>query len=168
MKGESSMKTVMGSLKRLEIAPPEKEAYRTGGQTKRWTAYGDEEITGGRHTYGEVLGIVVTHKYKARIPGDVGNAETFDFPVRYAVVPEFNGIAHRRADPALVEPFVHAVRSLEEAGVLAVTTSCGFLAFYQDVVASSVNIPVFTSSLLLVPMVFRMAGRKGYVGVITV
>src|SRR3989304_1206780 len=152
---------------RLDIAPPPEEAYGDSGQFEPWPVYPNTEVVGGRHTYGEALGIVVTHKYKARIRGDVGNAETFDFPVRYAVVPEFDGIAHRRADPGLIEPFVRAVRSLEEVGVRAVTTSCGFLAFYQDVVASSVGIPVFTSSLLLVPLVYRMAGRKGDVCVVT-
>jgi hypothetical protein len=131
-------------------------------------AYPDREFVGGRHTYGEALGIIMTHKFKARIPGDVGNGETFDFPVRYEVVTEFSGVAHRRADASLLEPFARAALRLQDAGVRAITTSCGFLAFFQEAIAKRLRIPVFTSSLLLIPLVHRMAGGGGRVGVITV
>lgn len=162
------------------IAPDQKAVYLTSipafqyardratDSSEPLSIYPDVEVHGGRHTYGEVLGIIMTHKYKARLPGDVGNAETFDFPVRYAVVREASGVAHRRADPSLIGPFVKAAQDLQEAGVKAITTSCGFLAVFQEVIAQSVRIPVFTSSLLLIPLVHQMHGGRGRVGVITV
>lgn len=129
--------------------------------------YPNTELIGGQHTYGEALGIIMVHKHKARIPGDVGNAETFDFPVRYAFVPQTTGSAQRREDPSLIQPFINAAKELQNNNVRAITTCCGFLASYQDDIAKSVDIPVFTSSLLQIPLAYRMAGFKGKVGVIT-
>jgi Asp/Glu/hydantoin racemase len=122
---------------------------------------------GGRNTYGEAIGIIMVNKVKARIPGDVGNASTFPFPVRYRVVAEANTDTHRRADIRLIEPFVNAAKDLENAGVKAITTCCGFLAFFQQEMADAVEIPVFTSSLLLLPMISNMLKRGKKIGVIT-
>ncbi|HYM92325.1 MAG TPA: aspartate/glutamate racemase family protein [bacterium] len=162
------MSRAMRMIERISIAPGAEPTDVPVDITPGVEAYPDAEFVGGRHTYGEALGIIMMHKYKARIPGDLGNAETFEFPVRYEVVAEASGTRHRRADPTLLEPFVRAALRLQEAGVRGITTSCGFLAFYQDAIAKRVEIPVLTSSLLLIPMVHRMAGRRGHVGVITV
>ena len=43
-------------------------------------------VRGGRGNYGEAVGILTLDTVFPRIPGDVGNATTFDFPVRFAVV----------------------------------------------------------------------------------
>lgn len=125
------------------------------------------KVFGGRHTYGEAIGIIMMNKYKPRIPGDVGNASTFNFPVRYRVVEEATGDAHRRADRLLVEPFIKAAQELARDGVKAITSSCGFLAFYHREIANAVDIPVFVSSLIQVPMVCHMLGRNRKVGVLT-
>ena len=124
-------------------------------------------IKGGRNTYGEAIGVIMVNKKKARIPGDVGNASTFDFPVRYQVVEEASTETHRRADRSLTVPFIEAAKNLEKEGVKAITTCCGFLAFFQKEISDSVNIPVFTSSLLFLPMVCRMIRSDQKVGVIT-
>jgi aspartate/glutamate racemase len=124
-------------------------------------------INGGRNTYGEAIGIIMNNHFKARIPGDVGNATTFDFPVRYRVVKEASTDTHRRGDLSLIKPFVEAARDLERAGVKGITSCCGFLAFYQREIADAVNIPVFTSSLLLLPIISRMLKSNQKVGVMT-
>jgi hypothetical protein len=43
-------------------------------------------VRGGRAIYGETVGILVLDTKFPRIPGDVANATTFGFPVRYTVV----------------------------------------------------------------------------------
>src|SRR5262249_6963514 len=53
-------------------------------------------------------------------------------------------------------------------GVGAITTSCGFLARFQDALAACVRVPVFTSSLLLVPLVHRLLPADRAVGIMTV
>ena len=85
--------------------------------------------------------------------GDIGHAATFDFPVRRAVV---RGATPQRVvrerDAALLRPFVEAGRAMVEAGAAAIATSCGFLALFQrELQAALAPVPVWTSSLLLLP-----------------
>jgi len=51
-------------------------------------------------------------------------------------------------------------------GVKAITASCGFTVLFQDKLASSVNIPVFTSSLLQIPMAHKIIRKDQKVGVL--
>jgi Asp/Glu/hydantoin racemase len=73
----------------------------------------------------------------------------------------------KQADPELLEPFIEAARELEQEGVMAITGSCGFLALFQDKLADAVNIPVFTSSLIQIPLVHSMLRRNQLVGILT-
>src|SRR5262249_23370858 len=57
---------------------------------------------------------------------------------------------------------------VEGEGVRAIPTSCGFLARFQRDLASAVAVPVFTSSLMLVPLIHRMLPAGRAVGVLTV
>ncbi len=126
-----------------------------------------EIVSGGKTNYGEVLGILMLDTLFPRIPGDIGNAGSFSFPVRYHMVR--NATPERiaaRTDPALLEPFVEAAKQLENEGVRAITTSCGFLALWQRELAAAVSIPVLTSSLLQVPLAWHLTG-KWPVGILT-
>jgi hypothetical protein len=126
-------------------------------------------VRGGRALYGFSLGILMLEARFPRVPGDLGNATTFPYPVLYHVV---RGASPERvvleADPTLLEPFVAGARELERGGVRAITTNCGFLAMFQRELAAAVSVPVFTSSLLLVPLVSRMLGPERRVGILTV
>jgi Asp/Glu/hydantoin racemase len=125
-------------------------------------------VRGGRTTYGHDLGILIMDVQFPRVPGDVGNASTWPFPVVYRVV---HGATIQRtvvdADPSLLEPFLEGARELERMGVRAITTTCGFLAMFQPEMTAAVRVPVYTSSLLLVPLVAQTIGRGRRVGVIT-
>ena len=126
-------------------------------------------VQGGRNVYGARVGILVLDTRFPRIPGDIGNAETFDFPVLYQRVPAASPDRVVRAgDPGLLGAFVEGARALEREGVRAITTSCGFLATFQDQLAAAVRVPIFTSNLLVVPLVARMLGPGRAVGVLTV
>jgi Asp/Glu/Hydantoin racemase len=74
----------------------------------------------------------------------------------------------RRGAEGLLPNFVEGARALEKEGVGAITTNCGFLVKYQREIAAAVKTPVFTSSLLLVPLVHRMLGPGRRVGLMTV
>jgi len=98
------------------------------------------------------LGVLMLDTRFPRPPGDVGNPETFSrhgIPARFTVI---RGASPQRivkeADPALLQPFVDAAKRLVDEGAAMITTSCGFLASYQDVLANAVSVPVLTSSLL--------------------
>jgi len=125
-------------------------------------------VRGGYNTYGQAIGILMLETAFPRVPGDIGNATTFPFPVLYHTVPGAtpNRVADR-ADPTLIEPFIAGARQLERAGVKAITTSCGFLAIFQQEVAASVSVPVFCSALIQVPMVRRMLKPDQRVGILT-
>ncbi len=116
--------------------------------------------------YGESIGILILDAAYPCIPGNVGNATTYPFPVRYHEV-EGASIDRllNRCDPTLVTPFVDGALALQARGVKAVTGACGFMAIFQREVAAALEIPVFLSSLLQIPFMARITGRP--VGVVT-
>ena len=128
------------------------------------------EVRGGRNIYGAVIGIILQERTFPRIPGDMGNASTFDFPVRLHLLKGIDNSTRWRifeGDKRLLEPFISAAKQLEQEGVKAITSTCGFLIQFQDVIADAVNIPVFMSSLLQIPLVFRLLRKDQIIGVIT-
>lgn len=126
-------------------------------------------VRGGFNQYGFTVGILMLDTRFPRIVGDMGNARTFPFPVRYHRVRGADpDLVVRRGAEGLLPAFVEGARALEREGVGAITTNCGFLVTYQDALARAVRVPVFTSSLLLVPLVHRMLPPGGRVGIITV
>jgi hypothetical protein len=126
-------------------------------------------VKGGQNIFGFSVGILMLDTRFPRIPGDMGNASTFPFPVLYHRV---RGASPdrvvRQGQQELLPAFIEGARALEREGVRAVTTNCGFLAKFQSEVAASVSIPVFTSSLMLVPLVHRMLPPRKAVGIMTV
>jgi Asp/Glu/hydantoin racemase len=126
-------------------------------------------VQGGQNLYGFSVGILMLDTRFPRIPGDMGNAATFDFPVRYhRVAGASPDRVVRQGERGLLPAFIEGARFLEREGVRAVTTNCGFLAKFQPELAAAVSIPVFTSSLMLVPLVHRMLRPGRAVGVLTV
>lgn len=125
-------------------------------------------VTGGKNVYGESIGILMLDTKFPRIPGDIGNALTFPFPVRYRKVSGATAArVVKEADPSLIAPFIDAAKELEQEGVCAITTSCGFLAIFHQHLAQAVDIPVFSSSLLQLPLVAAMIGNDKKIGILT-
>ena len=120
----------------------------------------------GQAWYGESIGILILDASYPCVPGNVGNASTFSFPVRYEKVQgaSIDRLLNKQ-DPELATPFIQAARNLRDHGVKAITGACGFMAFFQQEVAASVDIPVFLSSLLQIPFIHQITGKK--VGIIT-
>jgi Asp/Glu/hydantoin racemase len=126
-------------------------------------------VQGGVNQYGFTVGILMLDTRFPRIPGDMGNATTFPFPVRYERVSGADpDLVVRRGAAGLLSAFVDGARRLEREGVGAITTNCGFLVKFQRELAQSVEVPVFTSSLLLVPLVHRLLPPGRRVGIMTV
>lgn len=68
----------------------------------------------------------------------------------------------------LVERMIRMSKDMvENEGVEAICTSCGFNAIFQKQMADALDVPVFSSSLLQVPFVQNIIGWKKTVGVIT-
>lgn len=125
--------------------------------------------TGGKQVYGAPIGILMLEARFPRIPGDMGNAGTWPFPVLYKVVPGASpDLVVRRGAEGMLSPFIEAGQDLVRQGAEAVTTNCGFLALFQKELSAALDVPVMTSALMQVPMVQALlpAGRR--VGVITI
>jgi aspartate/glutamate racemase len=116
--------------------------------------------------YGESIGILILDATYPCIPGNVGNASTFPFPVRYKVVKEASiERLLKQKDITLLEPFIDAAIELQEEGVKAITGACGFMALFQREVSDAVDVPVFLSSLLQIPFIYQIKKQK--IGIIT-
>src|ERR1700686_1660558 len=126
-------------------------------------AYGGKTLDGAR------VGILMLETRFPRIPGDMGNAETWPFPVLYKVVP---GASPRRVvcqkAEGLLDQFLAAAAELVRLGADGITTTCGFLSLYQQEIAAHVGVPVATSSLMQIPLIERTLPPGRRVGVLTV
>ncbi len=124
---------------------------------------------GGKSIYGAPLGILMLEARFPRIPGDMGNALTWPFPVLYRVVrgatPERVVLEGARG---LLPDFIAAAEELVALGAEAITTNCGFLSLFQAELAAAVRVPVATSSLMQVPWVQATLPPGRRVGVLTV
>jgi hypothetical protein len=124
---------------------------------------------GGKSLYGARVGILMLETRFPRIPGDMGNAETWPFPVLYKVVP--GASPHRVVcDKAagLRDQFLDAAEELVRLGADGITTTCGFLSLYQQEISAHVGVPVATSSLMQVPFIERILPPGRRAGVLTV
>jgi Asp/Glu/hydantoin racemase len=124
---------------------------------------------GGKPVYGASVGILVLEARFPRIPGDMGNAVTWPFPVQYRIVRDASpDLVVRRGAEGMLEAFIDAARDLERDGVDGITTNCGFLALFQDELAAAVSVPVVTSSLMQVEQVNRVLPKGKRAGVLTI
>lgn len=127
---------------------------------------------GGKTVYGASVGILVLDTRFPRVPGDIGNAATWPFPVLYKVVRGATG--HRvttaqagDASRGLLDAFLAAGGELVREGADGITTTCGFLAIYQRELAAHCGVPVAASSLMQIPLVERLLPPGKRVGVVT-
>ena len=125
-------------------------------------------LKGGYPTYGQPIGIIMLECAFPRPPGDIGNARSFDFPVRYEIL---EGILAARLtkeeEPTAVAALIQAAQRLERVGARIILTSCGLFLRYQARLAAAVKVPVATSAVMFLPFLTALlpSGRK--VGVLT-
>lgn len=126
-------------------------------------------LRGGKTVFGATLGILMLETRFPRIPGDMGNAQTWPFPVQYRVV---RGASPQKVvldDPsALLDRFIKAGRDLVDAGCDGITTNCGFLSLLQNELAAALKVPVASSSLMQVPMIQATLPPGKRAGILTI
>jgi len=113
------------------------------------------------------LGVLILDTRFPRLPGDPGNPATYRIPAILKRVEKatVDKIVAQSIENEVAELFVNAAKELEKQDASAITTSCGFLILLQDILPKHVNIPVFTSTLLLVPLAWRLTQKP--VGILT-
>ena len=136
------------------------------------TGYGDDtEVSWweGRNVGGVTIGLLQFRGNLPMMPGNMGNASTFKFPLLYREM-ECDNIADIAADGP-TENFtaaaIDAAKWLELQGVRAIMGNCGFWGTYQKVVQAELNIPFFSSSLMQLPAMVASIRDDQKIAVIT-
>lgn len=124
---------------------------------------------GGKNLYGASIGIMMLETQFPRIPGDIGNATTWPFPVHYEPV---SG-AHpdnvvRHSGGGKLEEFIKAGKALVKRGADALTTNCGFLILFQKELSEKIGVPVLTSSLMQYNLISQTLASNRVPGIITI
>lgn len=124
---------------------------------------------GGKTVFGASVGILMLETQFPRIPGDIGNALTWPFPVHYKVVSGATPDNIVRGDPwERAQDFIEAGRELVAMGCDGVATNCGFLALLQDEMKEALGVPVATSSLIQAPMIAATLPPGRHITVLTI
>ncbi len=126
-------------------------------------------VKGGKAVYGAPIGILMLEARFPRIPGDMGNATTWPFPVRYKVVRGASpDLVVRRSAAGLLPAFVAAGEELVNDGVEFITTNCGFLSVFQSELSETLDVPVVTSALMQAASIQTMLPPGRRVGILTI
>jgi hypothetical protein len=121
----------------------------------------------GQVSAGEAIGILLLDTSVPFIPGDVANATTYAYPVRFQKVTGFTVARAIGKDPSIYANLEEAAGELVAQGVRAITGDCGFMALHQRRLSAALDVPVFLSSLLQIPFIGAIIGESAKVGVIT-
>ena len=114
------------------------------------------------------IGVLMLDTTFPRLLGDIGNGLTFPFPVKYALVKGATVNAWSKKGIHLCcSLLLEGALALQRQGVQAITTSCGFLSLFQKEIEQKVNVLFYASSLIQIPFVFRLVGKRGQIGVMT-
>ncbi|CAD0183476.1 Hydantoin racemase [Ruegeria sp. THAF57] len=124
---------------------------------------------GGKSIYGASVGILMLDAQFPRIPGDMGNALTWPFPVLYRIVRDASPdrVVRQKAE-GMLGAFVDAALDLVKDGADGITTNCGFLSVFQKELSEAIPVPVVTSSLMQVEMVNRTLPAGKRAGILTI
>lgn len=131
-------------------------------------------VTGGHPYQGYSVGILkFDQKLYPMMPGDVGNATSYPFPV---LIREIKGLIDGPYLPLTnpdgshkpeVQLCIDAAVQLEKDGVRSIAMCCGFFSLIQPVIARHVKIPVMTSPLMMIPVIQQMMAPEKSVLVVT-
>ena len=117
------------------------------------------------------LGVVLLNTRFPRLAGDIGNPESFPFPVVYRRV-EAATVASVVREGAVAEEAAQALISAakalaEDEGASLIATSCGFLGALQERLQEAVPVPVIASAFALLPFLRQVYGEAATIGVLT-
>lgn len=117
--------------------------------------------------YGYQVGLLILNLLETHAPGDTAHVGTYDYPVLMKVVEAADVARVTRGDKSIEADIVAAAKELEQMGVKAISSNCGFMVHYQEAVRNAVSIPVFMSSLLQLPMIARSMRRGQKIAILT-
>ncbi len=127
------------------------------------------KTAGGKTVFGASVGILMLNTQFPRIPGDIGNAATWQFPVQYKVVQSAtpDNVVRGDATP-LLQSFIEAGRELADLGCDGIATNCGFLVPFQAEMSRALGVPVASSSLLQASLIAQTLPADQSLGILTI
>lgn len=121
----------------------------------------------GAQSYGHDIGILLIDCATPFIPGDVGNACSYQYPVLYETIHDLSlEELIERGNLSLAPKVIEAATRLQTAGVRAISSDCGYMLHFQDLVAAELDVPVMLSSLLQLPFIASTLSPRQAIGVI--
>ncbi|MFD1361880.1 aspartate/glutamate racemase family protein [Lentibacillus salinarum] len=121
----------------------------------------------GQVYYGHTIGILMLDTFVPMIPGDMGNATSYPYPVLYRTLNNITAQKISARDQAVLPELIKKGNELVQDGAKAITADCGFLLYEQKELRVALNVPVFLSSLLQLPFMQFMLNDGEKVGIIT-
>ncbi|MBO4693765.1 MAG: hypothetical protein J5659_05190 [Clostridia bacterium] len=122
-----------------------KNIVRNWGYVGPTDKYGDLHITEGQCFAGFIAGILVPDDKTEKRIGNIANARSFPFPVRYAVVKSIGN--PNAAENEIVKEITEKAEQLELEGCRFITSSGGAFGKYQKVASAAVDLPVYLTAL---------------------
>ena len=133
------------------------------------TMYEGSIATGGKAIFGAQLGILMLEASFPRIVGEIGNAQTWSFPVHYKVIKDASpDRVVRNQGAGLLDSFIEGAQELISMGADGITTNCGFLILFQEDLSAACNVPIATSSLMQYSFIKSLLPKNKRVGIITI
>jgi len=118
-----------------------------------------------KYYFGEAIGMITWKLwYQSIVKGHHTHMLTYDFPIRLKFIEKYYEVNSRKFN---LSEYIKCAKELENEGVKAITTNCGLTGDMQIELANAVNVPVFCSNLLIVPVVLRMLGENKKVAILT-
>jgi len=120
----------------------------------------------GQAIAGCAIGILVLDLWYPYVPGNVANASTYNFPVLFKILKGSTVPQILNADPSLLDMIVEGGKELEQQGVRAIVGACGYFGHFQKEASIRLNVPIFLSSVVQVPIIMRGLKPEQKVGII--
>lgn len=115
---------------------------------------------------GHALGILVMNISYPKLPGNVANATTYKYPICYKVLNFDDPMTLLSGDKKLLDEIIRKGKELVEEGVRAIVCACGYFGHFQNELSEAFDVPVYTSSLLQIPLIKIGLKPKQRIGLI--
>lgn len=116
-----------------------------------------------------MLGVIrIDYRYPPAL-GDIDHPGSFAYAVHYEVVP---GLTFEMCQSGVMSAeverrFIDAIKHFEQKDVLGITSDCGFMMYFQRLARETTPLPVFLSSLALLPTLTCAYARHEQIAIFT-
>jgi len=112
------------------------------------------------------VGILVIEDSMHLLPGNVANAQSFNFPVLYEVLEGIRASQVMGGDVDIGERVIKGGQNLVKRGARIVLGACGSFANYQKQTAAALDVPTFLTVMMQVPWILPSLKPDQKIGVI--